>query len=102
ERRRRRRFTGRRWLRHRFSDDQHGRAGGDHNHDDRYYTKQQIDRRTMFAVVDEDGTLRRSSDGVTSAQIATATHVGDYLVTFPRNVDGCGFVASPTSAIETN
>jgi hypothetical protein len=74
----------------------------DHDHDDRYYTKLQVDRRTMFAVVNLDGTLRRGSAGVTSAAITTSVKNGDYLVTFPRNVSGCGFVASPTSAIESN
>jgi hypothetical protein len=73
----------------------------DHDHDDRYYTKLQVDRRTMFAVVNIDGTLRRGSAGVTSTQVAGGK-TGDYTVTFPRNVDGCGFVASPTSAVEGN
>jgi hypothetical protein len=74
----------------------------DHDHDDRYYTKLQVDRRTMFAVVNVDGTLRRGSAGVTSAEVTSGVKNGDYTVTFPRNVSGCGFVASPTSAIESN
>jgi hypothetical protein len=73
----------------------------DHDHDDRYYTKLQVDRRTMFAVVNSDGTLRRGSAGVASALQAGGKN-GDYTVTFPRNVSGCGFVASPTSAVEGN
>jgi hypothetical protein len=73
----------------------------DHDHDDRYYTKLQVDRRTMFAVVNVDGTLRRGSTGVESAQIP-AGKTGDYKVTFPRNVAGCGWVASPTAAVDGN
>jgi hypothetical protein len=72
----------------------------DHNHDDRYYTKLQIDRKTMFAVVNSNGTLRRGSDGVESALVPAGVD-GDYSVTFPRAVAACGWVASPVGATDT-
>jgi hypothetical protein len=73
----------------------------DHNHDDRYYTKAQVDGKTMFAVVNSNGTLRRGSDGVTSSLIPGG-HVGDYAVMFPRRVDNCGWVASIVAPVDGN
>ncbi|MEO7398668.1 MAG: hypothetical protein ABIW84_08910, partial [Ilumatobacteraceae bacterium] len=73
----------------------------DHSHDDRYYTKAQTDAKTLFASVNADGTLRRGSAGVTSA-LFPAGFTGDYLVTFPRNVSTCVFVASTASTVEGN
>ena len=73
----------------------------DHNHDDRYYTEAEIDLKTMFAVVNVDGTLRRGSSGVTSQQFAGGL-TGDYQVTFPRSIASCGVVASPSAGLEGN
>lgn len=44
----------------------------------------------MWAFVDNDGSLFRSSGGVTSTQQGT----GDFDVTFPRNVDTCAYNAT--------
>jgi hypothetical protein len=65
----------------------------DHNHDDRYYTKAQIDARphTMFAVVNSSAAIVRQSGGVT---IASHTTGQNYWVTFPENVTQCAFSAT--------
>lgn len=63
----------------------------DHNHDDRYV--QQID--VMWAVVNNDGTLERSSDGVTSVEILDgAVPAGDYAVVFDRDISQCAYQAT--------
>jgi hypothetical protein len=73
----------------------------DHNHDDRYYTKAELDQKTMFAVVNADGTLRRGTAGTTSSLFAGG-FTGDYTVTFPRAVNGCAWVASITALVDGN
>lgn len=63
----------------------------DHNHDDRYV--QQTD--LLWAVVDGDGTLERSSEGVTSAELLDGVvPSGDYAVVFDRDVSECAFQAT--------
>ncbi len=73
----------------------------DHNHDDVYYTKTQVDAQTMFASVNANGTLRRGSTGVSSALFAGGFG-GDYTVTFPRNISSCVFVESTAATVEGN
>jgi hypothetical protein len=73
----------------------------DHNHDDRYYTKAEVDAQTMFASVNADGTLRRGSTGVSSALFLSGI-VGDYTVTFPRDISTCVFVESTAATPEGN
>lgn len=63
----------------------------DHNHDDRYV--QQAD--TLWAVVDVDGTLVRSSAGVTSAELLDGVvPAGDYAVVFERDISACAYQAT--------
>ncbi len=63
----------------------------DHNHDDRYV--QQTDM--MWAVVDGDGMLERSSDGVTSAELLDGVLPnGDYAVVFERDISECAYQAT--------
>ncbi len=76
-------------------------TGGIVNNDARYYTKDQIDAKTMFASVNKDGSLRRGSAGVTSAPFPAGMG-GDYLVTFPRDITTCVFVESTASTTEGN
>lgn len=61
-----------------------------HNHDDRYV--QQADM--LWAVVDADGTLERSSDGVTSAELLNLLPTGDYAVVFDRDISDCAYQAT--------
>jgi hypothetical protein len=72
----------------------------DHNHDDRYYTKQQADQKSMFAVVNVNGTLRRGTAGVTVEKFAG--FLGVYVVTFPREIATCGYAGSPTGIADGN
>ena len=80
----------------------------DHNHDDRYYTKAELDARqwtgdniedfsltnedvgVLYAVVMANGTLVRSSGGVTSARQGAGT----YTVDFNREVGNCAHIGS--------
>ena len=55
----------------------------------------------MFAVVNDDGSLRRGTAGTTSAQCAGG-FTGDYAVTFPQPVDGCSWTASVTALVDGN
>jgi hypothetical protein len=80
----------------------------DHNHDDRYYTKDELDAyaeetamQTMFAVVNQDGTLRRGTDGA-SSDLFPGGFTGDYRVFFPRSVAECAWVASLTATVDGN
>jgi hypothetical protein len=80
----------------------------DHNHDDRYYTKEEFDAyaaetaaKSLFAVVNVDGSLRRGSPGTTSTQFAGG-FTGDYTVTFPRSVAECAWVGSVTASVDGN
>lgn len=80
----------------------------DHNHDDRYYTKAELDEyaaetalQSMFAVVNVNGSLRRGTPGTTSAQFAGG-FTGDYTVAFPRSVAECAWVASVTASVDGN
>jgi hypothetical protein len=73
----------------------------DHDHDDRYYTKAQADHKTMFAMVNVDGSLRRGTPGTSSSQVP-AGKTGDYSVIFPRPVANCGWVASVTASVDGN
>ena len=73
----------------------------DHNHDDRYYTEAEINAKTMFAVVNANGTLRRGTSGVTS-QLFSGGFTGDYSVTFPRSVAECGWTVSVTATVDGN
>ena len=66
-----------------------------------YYVNHNHDDQTMFASVNADGSLRRGSVGVTSAQFP-AGFAGDYTVTFPRDITTCVFVESTASTIEGN
>lgn len=62
-----------------------------HNHDDRYV--QQSDM--LWAVVDANGTLVRSSDGVASAELLDgAIPAGDYAVVFDRDISECAYQAT--------
>lgn len=61
-----------------------------HNHDDRYVQQNQM----LWAVVDANGTLERSSDGVESAQLLPLLPTGDYAVVFDRDVSDCAFQAT--------
>ena len=67
----------------------------DHNHDDRYYTKAEIDAEphTMFAVVNGAGTpaIVRQSGGIT---IEAHTAGQNYWLTFPEDVTACAFSAT--------
>ena len=73
----------------------------DHTHDDRYYTKAQADAKTMFAVVNANGTLRRGTSGVTSS-LFSGGFTGDYTVTFPRSLIACGYVVTAQATAEGN
>jgi hypothetical protein len=44
----------------------------------------------LYAVVEADGTLARSSGGVTSSQEST----GDYVVDFHRNISSCAYIGT--------
>ncbi len=63
----------------------------DHNHDDRYV--QQTD--LLWAVVEVDGTLVRSSAGVTSSELlGGVVPTGDYAVVFDRDISDCAYQAT--------
>lgn len=62
----------------------------DHNHDDRYV--QQTD--VLWAVVDGDGMLERSSDGVSSSELLAGVPTGDYAVVFDRDISNCAYQAT--------
>ncbi len=63
----------------------------DHNHDDRYVQLDQV----LWAVVDADGTLERSSDGVAGATLlGGVVPAGDYVVTFDRDISNCAYQAT--------
>ena len=62
----------------------------DHNHADRYYTKDETDAGNLWAVVEANATLSRGSNVVSVA----ATPSFGYGVTFNRNVSQCAFVAT--------
>jgi hypothetical protein len=65
----------------------------DHEHDNRYYTKAEIDARphTMFAVVDNGGAIARQSGGVV---LEARTSGQNYWLTFPEDVTACAFSAT--------
>ena len=63
----------------------------DHNHDDRYVQLGDV----LWAVVDGDGTLERSSDGVVSSELLdSAVPLGDYAVVFERDISNCAYQAT--------
>jgi hypothetical protein len=62
----------------------------DHNHDDRYV--QQTDM--LWAVVNGNGTLSRSSDGVLSSELLANLPTGDYAVVFERDISNCAYQAT--------
>lgn len=62
----------------------------DHNHDDRYVQQNEM----LWAVVDGNGTLERSSDGVDSAQLLAFLPNGDYAVVFDRDISNCAYQAT--------
>lgn len=63
----------------------------DHNHDDRYVLFDQM----LWAVVDVDGTLVRSSDGVAGSDLLDGVvPSGDYVVTFDRDISNCAYLAT--------
>ncbi len=78
----------------------------DHNHDDRYVQQAVFDahdhdddyvqqNNLLWAVVDGDGVLERSSAGVTSAQLLDAAiPAGDYAVVFDRDISNCAYQAT--------
>ena len=64
-----------------------------HNHDDRYYTKAQVDDKTLFAVVQPAG----SNPVITRSEGATAVGKiagGYFRVDFDRDVSGCAWLAT--------
>lgn len=62
-----------------------------HNHDDRYVQQNDM----LWAVVDGNGTLERSSDGVVSAELLDgAVPAGDYAVVFDRDISECAYQAT--------
>lgn len=65
----------------------------DHDHDDRYYTKSEIDAEPhqMFAVVDNSGAIARQSGGVV---LEARTSGQNYWLTFPEDVTACAFSAT--------
>jgi len=62
----------------------------DHNHDDRYVQQNEM----LWAVVDGDGMLERSSDGVASAELLEFLPTGDYAVVFDRDISNCAYQAT--------
>ncbi len=80
----------------------------DHDHDDRYYTEAETDAAVaaaaddlvpqadvLWAVVDGNGSLARSSDGVTSSELLDGVvPAGDYAVVFDRDVSDCAYQAT--------
>ena len=62
----------------------------DHNHDDRYVQQNEM----LWAVVDGDGELERSSDGVVSAELLALLPTGDYAVVFDRDISNCAYQAT--------
>ena len=62
-----------------------------HNHDDRYVQQNDM----LWAVVDVDGELERSSDGVVSAELLDGVlPTGDYAVVFERDISNCAYQAT--------
>ena len=65
----------------------------DHNHDDRYLQQNQV----MWAVVDVDGGIARSSSGLAVDDAITSQQLpgtGEYVVTFPENITNCAYQAT--------
>lgn len=68
----------------------------DHNHDDRYYTKEQadaaIDAKLLYAQLSgsNPGTIVRQSGGISVSN----TSAGTYFITFPRDVTDCVYTAT--------
>ncbi len=65
----------------------------DHNHDDRYYTKPQVDGKSLFAVVQPAGNnpvITRGDGAVATAKITD----GYYSVDFDRDVTSCAWLAT--------
>ncbi len=63
----------------------------DHNHDDRYVQESDL----LWAVVETDGDLERSSDGVVGSQLLDGVlPTGDYVVTFDRDISNCAYQAT--------
>lgn len=62
----------------------------DHNHDDRYVQQTEM----LWAVVDANGTLSRSSDGVVSSELLANLPTGDYAVVFERDISNCAYQAT--------
>jgi hypothetical protein len=58
-----------------------------------------LSKGTMFAIVNLNGTLRRGTPGATST-LAGGAPTGDYVVTFPRSVATCAWVASVTGTAD--
>ena len=63
----------------------------DHNHDDTYYTKTEVDGKTHWASVNSSGAIERSSSGVTSTYAGMGS---SYFLTFPLDVTSCVWTAS--------
>jgi hypothetical protein len=62
-----------------------------HNHDDRYVQQSEM----LWAVVDTDGDLERSSGGVVSAErLDGGLPTGDYAVVFERDISDCAYQAT--------
>jgi hypothetical protein len=68
----------------------------DHDHDDRYWTKEQSGQ-TMWARVDSDASLIDGTAGVTSEKY-TSNPTGRYVVHFPRDITGCALVLQNNEA----
>jgi hypothetical protein len=65
----------------------------DHNHDDRYLRHDQV----MWAVVEVDGSISRSSTGLAVDDAITSQQLpgtGEYVVTFPENIANCSYQAT--------
>ena len=91
------------YVDHDFDDRYYTKAQSDDRYytkaqnDDRNYTKAQVGSRSMFAVVNGNGTLRRGTAGVTSTLAVVGGFAGDFFVTFPRDITPCGYVGSTSS-----
>jgi hypothetical protein len=76
----------------------------DHTHDDRYYTKAQVDaHRVRFAIVAPNGTVFASSGGVTARHVTAGVGgpdmPGKYVVEFGSNVLNCAYSATPGTGV---
>jgi hypothetical protein len=63
----------------------------DHNHAERYVQNTDM----LWAVIDGNGTLDRSSDGVVSSELLDGVvPTGDYAVVFEQDISNCAYQAT--------